>query len=189
MVQISRMDLEHRVKTLEHEVKILKNQIQKTLLEIQEQVLTHYHPSLRVEEIIIPERLESPLDLPQNGSASPATEVTTPPVRQVSLDEIRRSDFPAKDEELLLPSAKQIDNGNDLTDMAYWVRDSLLEIGAERTTKLLEIRAKSGRMDDHIKDTMLQLVAFCDDGTGGVLEAAQLQESIGAFLKLNSLLG
>ena len=184
------MDLEHRVKTLEHEVKILKNQIQKTLLEIQEQVLTHYHPSLRTEEIIIPETLESlPLDIPANGSNGSTTEPTTPAVRPVSLDEIRRNDMAAKDEEPPLPVTRQVKNDNSLADLAHWVRDSLLEIGVERTARLIDIRAKSGRMDDNVKDAMLQLVAFCDDGSSGVPDEAQLEETIGAFLKLNSLLG
>jgi len=44
------MDLEQRVKTLEYEVKILKQDIQRILLEIQEQVLVHYYPSLRADE-------------------------------------------------------------------------------------------------------------------------------------------
>jgi hypothetical protein len=42
--------LEQRVKTLEYEIKILKNQVQRALLDIQEQILIHYYPSLRTEE-------------------------------------------------------------------------------------------------------------------------------------------
>jgi hypothetical protein len=44
------MELEQRVKTLEYEVKILKNEVQRTLLDIQEQVLIHYYPMLRIDE-------------------------------------------------------------------------------------------------------------------------------------------
>lgn len=40
------MALEDRVKQLEDELKVLKNEIQTTLLDIQEQVLSHYYPSL-----------------------------------------------------------------------------------------------------------------------------------------------
>jgi hypothetical protein len=183
------MDLEHRVKTLEHEVKILKNQIQRTLLEIQEQVLTHYYPSLRTEEILIPESMESLPEMPQNGTVSPPmTEVTPPLVRQVSLDEARNIGFTPEDEVLpLLPTASQASHDN-LIDLAYWVGDSLVEIGADRTGKLIEIRAKSGRLDDNVKDALLQLMALCDDGAGGVPDKAHVQETIGAFLKLNSLL-
>jgi len=45
------MTLEQKVKTLEYEIKILKNEIQRTLMDIQEQVLIHYYPSLRTEEL------------------------------------------------------------------------------------------------------------------------------------------
>lgn len=44
------MELDQRVKALEYEVKILKNELQRTLLEIQEQILVHYYPSLRADE-------------------------------------------------------------------------------------------------------------------------------------------
>lgn len=40
------MALEERVKELEDELKVLKNEIQTTLLDIQEQILSHYYPSL-----------------------------------------------------------------------------------------------------------------------------------------------
>lgn len=44
------MELEQRVKALEYEVKILKQDLQRVLLEIQEQVLIHYYPSLRADD-------------------------------------------------------------------------------------------------------------------------------------------
>jgi len=43
-------NLEVRLEALEAEVKVLKSEIQNILLEIQEQVLLHYYPSLRVED-------------------------------------------------------------------------------------------------------------------------------------------
>jgi len=43
------MTLEDRVRVLEDEVGILKDQIRNTLLEIQEQILIHYYPSLRAD--------------------------------------------------------------------------------------------------------------------------------------------
>ena len=44
------MELDARVKALEYELKILKNEVQRTLLDIQEQILIHYYPSLRAED-------------------------------------------------------------------------------------------------------------------------------------------
>ena len=52
------MDLEHRVKVLEQELEILKNQIQATLLDVQDQILSSYHPALRAD--------------PMSGMARPA---------------------------------------------------------------------------------------------------------------------
>jgi hypothetical protein len=184
------MDLEHRVKTLEHEVKILKNQIQRTLLEIQEQVLTHYYPSLRSEEIVIPESMESPPELPQNGrppSSSPAEE--SPAVRQVSLAEIRKDASTPESEDKTPPLPLTEPTGHsDLTNLAYWVGESVAQIGVERTGKLIEIRAKSGQMADNVKDALVQLAALCGDGSGDAPDEAHIEETIGAFLKLHSLL-
>ena len=56
------MDLEQRVRTLEYEVKILKQDMQRILLEIQEQVLVHYYPSLRSEEIIPSDSVKQTVD-------------------------------------------------------------------------------------------------------------------------------
>ncbi|HXF61174.1 MAG TPA: hypothetical protein VNK95_06135, partial [Caldilineaceae bacterium] len=56
------MKLETRVERLEHEFKILKNEIQATLLEIQEQILTHYYPALRGEENTAPEQFQTMMD-------------------------------------------------------------------------------------------------------------------------------
>lgn len=45
------MDVEVKIQTLEAEMKILKNEVHEVLLEIQEQILLHYYPSLRPEEL------------------------------------------------------------------------------------------------------------------------------------------
>jgi hypothetical protein len=44
------VDVEVKLQTLEAELKILKNEMHEVLLEIQEQILLHYYPSLRPEE-------------------------------------------------------------------------------------------------------------------------------------------
>jgi hypothetical protein len=186
------MDLEHRVKTLEHEVKILKNQIQRTLLEIQEQVLTHYHPGLRTEEIVIPESVELPPGSTRNGSAaSSPTEEMLPRVRKVSFDDVigQQNGSAPIEEAAPLPPAVKGAGDDHFSELAYWVGDSLMEIGAERTGKLIEIRTKRGRLDDNVKEALLQLVQLCDDGSGRTPDEAHVRETIGAFLKLNSLLG
>ncbi len=108
------MELEQRVKTLEYEIKILKNEVQRTLLDIQEQVLIHYYPTLRMEEtkpsegtVLTIEQLRArnpapaapavPPAAPPAPSVPPAApavasvEAAAPMVKKVSLEEIRQA--------------------------------------------------------------------------------------------------
>ena len=66
------MELEQRVKTLEYEMKILKNEIQRTLLDIQEQILVHYYPSLRSEEDQVPETARQAVQTLRTSNPAPA---------------------------------------------------------------------------------------------------------------------
>lgn len=100
------MSLDTRVETLEHELKILKNEIERTLLEIQNQVLIHYYPSLRAEDATPPKDLlpllESAFTETDDAAAlqakrSPEEDVviTTPPkAKEVSLTDIQRKPKP-----------------------------------------------------------------------------------------------
>lgn len=89
------MELEQRVKTLEYEIKILKNEVQRTLLDIQEQVLIHYYPTLRTEEAKPSQgtikALEEVRARQSNQPASPAAPAApaAPTIKKVSLEEIR----------------------------------------------------------------------------------------------------
>jgi len=48
------LEMEQRVKALEHDMKLLKNDIQRSLLDIQEQILVHHFPSLRMDDDGVP---------------------------------------------------------------------------------------------------------------------------------------
>ncbi|MBI5034472.1 MAG: hypothetical protein HZB51_28450 [Chloroflexi bacterium] len=100
------MELEQRVKALEYEMKILKNEVQRTLLDIQEQILVHYYPQLRIEEtkpsdgtvaaveaIRQRQAAQAPAPEPQPvAAATPApAAATAPAIKKVSLDEIREA--------------------------------------------------------------------------------------------------
>lgn len=63
------MTLEQKVKTLEYEMKILKNEIQQTLLDIQEQLLLHYYPSLRTGESSPPDGILRSIEAIQKKKA------------------------------------------------------------------------------------------------------------------------
>ncbi len=62
------MELDARVKALEYELKILKNEVQRTLLDIQEQILIHYYPSLRSEDSTPPSEVVSQMRSTNNRS-------------------------------------------------------------------------------------------------------------------------
>jgi phosphomevalonate kinase len=64
------MTLENRVKALEYEVKILKNEIQQVLLDIQEQLLMHYYPSLRADESSPSESIRRSIEAIQRKKAA-----------------------------------------------------------------------------------------------------------------------
>ncbi len=83
------MELEQRVKTLEYEVKILKNEVQRTLLDIQEQVLVHYYPTLRSDDSIPPDGATQTLEGIRAKQVKPAEPPSVPAIKQVSLEEIR----------------------------------------------------------------------------------------------------
>lgn len=100
------MSLETRIETLEHELKILKNEIERTLLEIQNQVLIHYYPSLRAEDATPPKELlpllesaftkvDEPTTLlakrPPDDEKTPAP---PPKTKEVSLTDIKRKPMP-----------------------------------------------------------------------------------------------
>ena len=73
--------LEQRVKALEYEMKILKNEVQRTLLDIQEQVLIHYYPSLRAEEEAPTEGIRQSLESIR-GERQTTEEAPNPPEAQ-----------------------------------------------------------------------------------------------------------
>jgi len=93
------VELEQRIKTLEYEIKILKNEIQRTLLDIHEQVLIHYYPSLRIEETQPPASVVQAVEAarskqpspPETPSAKQTSDETSakPAVRKVSLGQVR----------------------------------------------------------------------------------------------------
>ena len=94
------MELDQRVKALEYEIKILKNEIQRTLLDIQEQVLIHYYPTLRSDDSLPPEAIAQAFSAKQAAAASsaavPAPAPTPiPAVKKVSLEDIRAQSEPA----------------------------------------------------------------------------------------------
>ncbi|GJM40400.1 MAG: hypothetical protein DHS20C20_06820 [Ardenticatenaceae bacterium] len=126
------MSLEDRVKELEEELKVLKNEIRATLLDIEEQVLVHYYPSLypSVNEETRPKLNQQP-DPPQQTVNQPAmfSAIPVPPdyfakynPQTVTLPEEPEDELPDIEDPLLgfndeerpspIPETKIKQNGN-----------------------------------------------------------------------------
>ncbi|MCB9420343.1 MAG: hypothetical protein H6667_11080 [Ardenticatenaceae bacterium] len=181
------MELERRVKTLEQEMKILKNQIQTTLREIQEQILIHYYPSLRSDSYVEKTKEESrPAEFegdPDNGSFA-----SKPKVKMVSLDEIRQ-----RKAQVVQPSETENGNGrteqtigNDMAELARWMGENVIELGAEKTGRMIEMKVEDGSISPAAKDKLFQLLGMFDDGD---LDEGLVREMVDTFLRLNKLSG
>jgi hypothetical protein len=143
------VDLEQRVKALEYEMKILKNEIQRTLLEIQEQVLVHYYPSLRSADAEPPKSaLKSDEPPPTKPVEVPADDL--PIVRKVSLEELREPDPEAP---LSAPASQPVNMGK----LMEWGLNSAAQIGSPPTLKIVQLFARKGFIDTNTRDVLLQV--------------------------------
>ena len=140
------MELDQRVKALEYELKILKNEIQRTLLDIQEQVLVHYYPSLRAEDTTPP--ADAVAQLSRAQTATPA--VTT---KKVSLDEVRTTPAPA-------PAAPVSIDQSVMIKLAEWINDTIRRLGSGRTTRLVETCVSRGLLDAGTQVVLLRLASL-----------------------------
>jgi hypothetical protein len=143
------MELDQRVKALEYELKILKNEIQRTLLDIQEQVLVHYYPTLRAEDTAPPADAVAQLNRAQAATA-PTAPATPPAVatKKVSLDEVRST-----------PAAVNIDQ-SAMIKLAEWINDTLHRLGSGRTTRLVETCVSKGLLDAGTQVVLLRLASL-----------------------------
>ncbi|MBX3014619.1 MAG: hypothetical protein KF832_24075 [Caldilineaceae bacterium] len=160
------MSLETRVETLEHEFKILKNEIESTLLEIQNQILIHYYPTLRSEATPPPKEALVSVNPPmRQGETSPKASqldraddepVAAPPrTKEVSLDALRgkgkkapllaKADAPTPRPSLgrTQPTklAPPVLDQAALPYLAQWVNDSVTRIGKPLTQEMINASA------------------------------------------------
>lgn len=197
------MQLEDRISVLEDEMKVLKNEIQSTLLDIQEQVLIHYYPSLRAEGSSpsedIMESLQSTLSERRKGE--PKETSALPRTRESSLGGIMQSleslseeakGVPPKD--ALTPPEGQPPSRSrkevrrpPFIELAEWVSDSVERIGGERTREAIEIYAKGGYLAPEVKDTLLQFISLGNEESPP--EKVGIEEMLDIFLKLDKVLG
>jgi len=180
------VELEQRVKALEYEMKILKNEIQKTLLEIQEQVLIHYYPSLRSEEMSPSESaLQAVEAIRAKQSGQPAA--NPPAARKVTLDEIRAHGIGAASAEstAVAQAGGKMDPAT-MTKLSHWVSESAAKLGGERTGRLVTAYSAKGALSSEAKEALLRLAS---GNQGSIPGQVSPNEELGAILKLDELLG
>ena len=153
--------LEQRVKTLEYEIKILKNEVQRTLLDIQEQILIHYYPSLRTEETATPKGVEQSM---------------------ASIKE-KRQQVGAAASPPSPPSPPRV----DVMALSEWVSSTAQKIGKERITRLIPVCARKGILTPDIEKSLLRLTGFIteDEPSGPVA----INDVLAALVNMNELLG
>jgi hypothetical protein len=176
------VELEQRVKTLEYEMKILKNEIQRTLLDIQEQILVHYYPSLRREDDTPSEGIVQTFESLQ-GKKVPTEETSPPPqAKKISLEEVQ-----AMEEEEASPPPEAEMSQDDLMHLSAWVSKAVKQMGGERTRKLIQAHTEKGFATPRVEGFLLKLTAMSNDETPP--EKVEMKETLSILLELNKLLG
>lgn len=207
------MSLETRVETLEHEFKILKNEIESMLLEIQNQVLIHYYPTLRSEDHVPPKDALPLLDAqsaaarkePQAkenvGARSGNDVIIVPPrTKEVSLHELRGKakqpltslkTAPAIAKADFTPTGAATDPADTLAQaalphLAKWVNDSVEKIGKELTQNLVESSVDADYTVPEVTDYLIELIDLCEEEEPPPLTGTK--ELMDVLLKLNKML-
>jgi hypothetical protein len=161
------MELEQRVKALEYEMKIVKNEIQRTLLDIQEQVLVHYYPTLRLEESGTPKGVIETVEVirakqgppevaapaPAPAAPAPAAPAPAPTVKKITLEEARAVASSGA------PAAEPAGAVN-IVHLVDWATNSSVKIGGERIAKLVEVYGTKALITPDIKAILLQVTTL-----------------------------
>ena len=187
------MELEKRVLALEYEMKVLKNEIQRTLLDVEEDILIHYYPSLKTEAEEdasaqgIMQFLEPTRDSPEMTSKPP--ESPTPIVIKPTTLEAIRSQATAAPlpEEQGPPQRQAMDSPAAILELSGWVSASVEKMGAERTSRLVETCSVRGLLAPDTKGVLLRLVSMSRGGESP--ETVAVNEVLGPVLKLSAILG
>ncbi len=185
--------LEQRVKALEYEMKILKNEVQRTLLDIQEQVLIHYYPSLRAEEETptegILQSLEAIRRKKQASGKAPNPPGAQPEVKMVSLGDVKvgQEETPGSLEGEVPSPSEGGEDQSRIMELSGWVSSTAQKIGGERTGRLIQACTNKGIIAPDIEGSLLRLTGLIS--VDSAPEQVAVNEILGALLKLNELLG
>ena len=190
------MELDQRVKALEYEIKILKNEIQRTLLDIQEQVLIHYYPTLRSDDSLPPEAIAQAFSAKQAAAASSAAgpapaSAPIPAVKKVSLEDIRAQSEPAAAlaTAATLAAAAPARTGRDqsiMVNLSEWISTNAPKIGGERIAKIVEVCGNKGIIPAETKAVLMRIASLSKDAAP---DQVPVNEILNTLLKLDGVLG
>lgn len=183
----SRVELEERVKALEYEVKILKNEIQHTLLDIQEQVLVHYYPSLRAESSTPSDGMAQAVEALRSTRAS-AEPAPLPTAKKVSLEEVKvtQSESAAPRSPASEPPPGAGSNQNMTVKLSGWVTECSAKLGGARTGQLVKVCAAHNLIASESQGILQKLAAF---NKGEAPKEVAVNEVLELLLKLYELSG
>jgi hypothetical protein len=179
------VELEQRVKTLEYEMKILKNEVQKTLLDIQEQVLIHYYPTLRTEETKPSEGLVQAIEALRSKQAKLEEAPDPPAAKKVTLNEMRGGAARPVQASPTFAANGALDQAA-MIKLSGWASDSAAKIGKERTGKLVTLCGSRGILTPEVRDVLLRVASSSKAAAPGKTSA---NDMVGVILKLDELLG
>lgn len=189
--------LEQRIKTLEYEIKILKNEIQRTLLDIQEQVLSHYYPELRSTGGSLEDAAKAAYEQVREKKKGMAGDAPEPePVPVVAPEPVKAA---AGGNSHGANGGSDNGNGNGSKDtpgeiphtqivaLSSWAHKTITKTGQERTSKIVETCADRSWIRADIADFIRKLIAM--EEAGAPPELPPTNELLQAVMDLCKHLG
>lgn len=188
------MELDQRVRRLEDELKIIKNQVQITLLEIQEQVMSHYHPSLLAEssesnEQEVPGNEAEAIAAPQGQFGATNAPVK---VKKVSLDEVggwRQQQQPISPAALAIAPQADVGQGRGVLEFIKCLSKSARQIGPMRTRRILEVFRRKGCLPENMAVISEQLLPADGNVAEDLAKPVESIEVLYVLLELGKILG
>ena len=186
------MDLEQRMAKMEEEIHILKNQIQSTLLDIEEQIMNHYYPSLRSGD-----EEEAPSASPRGQGRSRVSERPEPEpptadegahiaIKRVTLGDVRQGKPQRVDDGEHRMKAPNADAVNTAALLA-WAKQTMDAIGPRATGEAIESFSAEGYLDAETAELLLQVVAMTPERQDG--EPANMASVVSALGALGRIVG
>jgi hypothetical protein len=186
------MDLEQRMARMEEEIHILKNQIQSTLLDIEEQIMNHYYPSLRSKD-----SEDTPSAAPKGQGRPQAVERPEPAphtadedahiaVKRVNLGDLRES----KPQAAAQPTNGTAASHSGMVSTAAllsWAKQTMDAIGPRATAEAIESFAAEGYLDAETAELLLQIVSMAPERQDR--EPANMASVVSALGALGRIVG